>query len=152
MYIDTLHCLRNAVGRKRSEKWRTNIWFLIHNNAPAHRSFLVKDFLAKNNVTTLEHSQYSIYLTSADFYLHLDWIKIEGISLLWWSWRHSECDGTSEKAFRKWLPKMFPKSFQSLAAVYSCTRGLFRRNGNVWKLQYTNAYMFCLPRRARIEI
>ena len=75
MYIDTLHCLRNAVGRKRSEKWRTNIWFLFRYNAPAHWSFLVKDFLAKNNVTTLGHSQYSIYLISADFYLHLDWNK-----------------------------------------------------------------------------
>jgi transposase len=28
--------------------------FLLHDNAPAHRSVLVKDFLAKTNVTTLE--------------------------------------------------------------------------------------------------
>jgi hypothetical protein len=75
MYIDTLRCLRNAVGRKRLEKWRTNSWFLFHYNDPAHWSFLVKDFLTNNNVTTLEHSQYSIYPTSADFYLYLDWNK-----------------------------------------------------------------------------
>jgi hypothetical protein len=31
----------------------------------------VKDFLAKNNVTTLEHSLYSFDLASADFYLFL---------------------------------------------------------------------------------
>jgi hypothetical protein len=31
-----------------------NSWFLLHNNAPAHRSVLVKDFLAKNNVTVME--------------------------------------------------------------------------------------------------
>jgi len=30
---------------------------------------LVKGFLAKNNVTTLEHTPYSSYLAPADFYL-----------------------------------------------------------------------------------
>jgi hypothetical protein len=60
MYIDTLRCLRKAIRRKSPEKWRTNSWFLLHDNAPAHRSILEKDFLAKNNVTTLEHPQYSI--------------------------------------------------------------------------------------------
>jgi hypothetical protein len=43
----------------RLEKWRTNSWFLLHDSAPAHRSVLVNDFLAKNNVTTLEHPLYS---------------------------------------------------------------------------------------------
>jgi len=152
MYIDTLHCLRNAVGRKRSEKWRTNIWFLFRYNAPAHWSFLVKDFLAKNNVTTLGHSQYSIYLISADFYLHLDWNKNWrdlAVVMILTSFRMRR---NIWKGFQKMASKNVSKIFQSLEAVYSCTRGLFRRNGNVWKLQYTNAYMFCLPRRARIEI
>ena len=45
--------LRDAARRKRSEKLRTNSWFLLHDNAPAHRSVLIKDFPAKNNVTTL---------------------------------------------------------------------------------------------------
>jgi len=42
---------------------------LIHDNAPAHQSGFVKDFFAKNNVTTLEHSQNSPDLVPADFYL-----------------------------------------------------------------------------------
>ena len=42
---------------------------LIHNNAPAHQSVFVKDFLAKNNVTTLEHSQNSPDLVPTDFCL-----------------------------------------------------------------------------------
>jgi hypothetical protein len=45
----------DAVSRKDREKWRTNKWFILHDNAPAHRSVLVKDFLARNNVTTLKH-------------------------------------------------------------------------------------------------
>ena len=38
-------------------------------NAPAHRSVSVKDLLAKNNVTTLDHPPYSSCLFPADFYL-----------------------------------------------------------------------------------
>ena len=41
----------------------------LSHNAPAHRSVLVKDFLAKNNVTTLEYTPYSPDLAAADFYL-----------------------------------------------------------------------------------
>ena len=43
--------------------------FLPHDNAPAHRSVLVKGFLAKNNVATLEHFPFSPRLARADFYL-----------------------------------------------------------------------------------
>jgi hypothetical protein len=47
-----------------------NCWFPLHDNAPAHRSVLAKDFfLAKNNVTTVEHSPHSPDLTPSDFYL-----------------------------------------------------------------------------------
>ena len=62
MHMDILRRLRDAVRRKRPEKWRTN-------NAPAHRSVLVRDFLENNNVTTLEHPPYARDLVSADFYL-----------------------------------------------------------------------------------
>ena len=69
MYMDILRRPRDAVRRKRPEKWRTNSRFLLHHNAPAHRSVLVRDFLAKNNVTTLEHPPYARDLASADCYL-----------------------------------------------------------------------------------
>jgi hypothetical protein len=69
MYMDFLRRPRDAVGRKRPEKWRTNSRFLLQHNAPAHRSVLVRDFLAKSNVTTPEHPPYPRDLASADFYL-----------------------------------------------------------------------------------
>jgi len=69
MYIDILRRLRDAVIRKRPQKLRTNIWFLLHDNAPTHRSVLVRDILAKNNMTKLEPSPYSPDRTSADFHL-----------------------------------------------------------------------------------
>ena len=71
MYVDTLRRLRSAVRRKRPEKWRTNNWFLPHDNAPAHRPVLDKDFLAKNNVTTLEYPPHSANLAPADPFLFL---------------------------------------------------------------------------------
>jgi len=59
----------DAVRRKRPEKWGTNSWFLLHDYAPAHQSVLIKGFLAKNIVTTLEHPPYSPDLVTANFYL-----------------------------------------------------------------------------------
>jgi hypothetical protein len=67
MYIDILRRLRDAVKKKRLEKWTANSWFLLHDNAPAQRSVFVKDFLTKNNVTTLEHPTYSPHMVAADF-------------------------------------------------------------------------------------
>ena len=67
----TLRRIRIAVRKINLEKQRTNAWFLLHDNAPAHRSVLVKDFLAKNNVTTLEHPPHSPDLVPAEFYLFL---------------------------------------------------------------------------------
>jgi len=44
-------------------------WFFLQNHAPAHWLVLVKDFLAKNNVTALELPPYCPDLAPADFYL-----------------------------------------------------------------------------------
>ncbi|GBN04599.1 hypothetical protein AVEN_148590-1 [Araneus ventricosus] len=69
LYLEILERLRDAIRRKRSEKWATNDWFLLHDNAPPHRALIVKKYLARHSVTTLEHSPYSPYLAPADFYL-----------------------------------------------------------------------------------
>jgi hypothetical protein len=68
MYIDIFRYIRDTVRRKHSKKWRTNGWCFLHDNAPAHRSVFVNDFLAKNNVTTLQHPPHSPDLAPADFY------------------------------------------------------------------------------------
>jgi len=65
MYIDILRRLKAAVRRKDNTKWRTDSWFLFHDNAPAHRLLLVKDFLTNSNVTTLKHHPYSPDLGSS---------------------------------------------------------------------------------------
>jgi hypothetical protein len=40
-YTDIIRRLRDAIRRKRPEKWITNSKFVLHNYAPAHRSVLV---------------------------------------------------------------------------------------------------------------
>jgi len=65
MHFGILRRLRHAVRRRRPRKMK-NRRFLLHDNAPAHRSVLVKDFLATNNVSTLQHPP---YLAPANFYL-----------------------------------------------------------------------------------
>jgi hypothetical protein len=67
MYTDIIRRLRSEGNAPK--KWRNNSRFLLHDNAPARWSVLVKDFLAKNNVTTLENPQHSPDLSPADFYV-----------------------------------------------------------------------------------
>ncbi|GBO20057.1 Mariner Mos1 transposase [Araneus ventricosus] len=68
-YPEILKRLRDAIRRKRPEKWATNDWFLSHHNAPSHRALIVKKYLARHSITTLEHPVYSPDLEPAEFYL-----------------------------------------------------------------------------------
>jgi hypothetical protein len=47
----------------------TSFWFLLHYNAPAHRSVLFKNFLTKNIVAILERPPHSFDLASVDMCL-----------------------------------------------------------------------------------
>ncbi|GBM34385.1 hypothetical protein AVEN_219081-1 [Araneus ventricosus] len=69
LYLEILKRLRDAVRRKRPEKWATKDWFLLHDNAPPHRALIMKKYLARHSVTTLEHPPYSPDLAPAVFYL-----------------------------------------------------------------------------------
>jgi len=105
MYIDILRCLRDAVRKKRPEKWRTNSWFLLRDNAPAHRSVLIKNFLAKNNVTTLDLPPYYSDLPPRDFICSLNG-------------RHF-CDGTdiiknATEELKRFLQNGFQECFQHI--------------------------------------
>jgi hypothetical protein len=56
MYIDILRPPRCAVRRKRPGKRSANSWFLLHDNAPAHRSVSANDFLVKEQYDRAEVS------------------------------------------------------------------------------------------------
>ena len=68
-YCDVLRRLRENVRRKRPQKWQSQNLIIHHDNAPAHRSFKVSQFLAKNNMTVVPHPPYSPNLVPCDFFL-----------------------------------------------------------------------------------
>jgi len=61
--------LRAAVRRKRPEAWTNNTWMLHHDNAPAHASLLIREFLTKHETTVVAQPPYSPDLAPADFFL-----------------------------------------------------------------------------------
>jgi hypothetical protein len=87
---------------------------------------LVKDFLAKNSVTTLELPPYSPNLAADDSYL-FPRLKsaLNGRGLGDSPDTINNATEELTKAFAKWLLGMFPPPLQSPAEVCSCTRGLF---------------------------
>ena len=68
-YREVLRRLREAVRRKRRDLWESKNWRLHHDNAPAHSSQLVGDFLAKHGVPLVRQPPYSPGLSPADFWL-----------------------------------------------------------------------------------
>jgi len=68
-YLEVLRRLRESVRQKRPEKWRDGDWILHHDNAPAHTSHLVQQFLAKHGTAKLQQPPYSPDLTPCDFFL-----------------------------------------------------------------------------------
>jgi hypothetical protein len=51
--------LCSSIHRKRPDLWRRKNWLLLHDKSPAHRSVLVQEKLAKQEVTILPQSLYS---------------------------------------------------------------------------------------------
>uniref|UniRef100_A0A672HZ50 Tc1-like transposase DDE domain-containing protein n=1 Tax=Salarias fasciatus TaxID=181472 RepID=A0A672HZ50_SALFA len=68
-YLQVLRRLREAVRLKRPALWDTGVWWLHHDNAPAHRALRVKQFLVKNGMALLPHPPYSSDLAPCDFCL-----------------------------------------------------------------------------------
>jgi len=68
-YVAVLKRLREAVCRKRPQLWTNQNWVLHHDNAPAHSSFLVCNFLVKNETTVVPQPLYSPNLSPTDFLL-----------------------------------------------------------------------------------
>lgn len=68
-YLEVLRRLRDAVRRKRQNLWDCSQWHLHHDNAPAHSSRLVQEFLAKHSITQVPQPPYSPDLAPCDFWL-----------------------------------------------------------------------------------
>jgi transposase len=67
-YLEVTKRLREADRRKRPEGWRNKTWMLHHDNAPAHTSLLIREFLAKHEMTVIPQLPYSLHLAPVDFF------------------------------------------------------------------------------------
>ena len=125
LYIDTFSHLRDVVRRKCPENWRTNWWFLLHDTAPAQRSVFVKNFLAMNNVRTLQHPSYSPDMAAADFYL-FPRLKSALMGQRFCAATYIIKNPMEELiCFYKMASSNVSNTFTVLAEVYNCTRGSF---------------------------
>ncbi|UYV62143.1 hypothetical protein LAZ67_1007985 [Cordylochernes scorpioides] len=68
-YLQVMRNLREAIRQKRPDLWKNKNWLLHYDNAPAHTSLLVRDFLAKNNTLMMPQPPYSPDLAPCDFLL-----------------------------------------------------------------------------------
>ena len=68
-YMEVLKRLRYCVRRMRPELCEGRLWILHHDNAPAYSALIVREFLACNSITVLEHPSYSLDLAPCDFFL-----------------------------------------------------------------------------------
>ena len=68
-YLEVMGRLREAIRQKHTELWKNQLWILHHDNAPAHTSMLVREFLAKNKTVIMPQPPYSPDLAPADFFL-----------------------------------------------------------------------------------
>ena len=68
-YCEVLRWLSENVRRKCPGMWKNGDWLLHHDNVPAHTFLVVREFLTKNNVSTLPHPAYSPDLAPCDFHV-----------------------------------------------------------------------------------
>jgi transposase len=69
VYSKVLRRLHDVVQRTGPEIWTVGSWVLHHNNAPAHTSLSIRQFLAKHSIHTLSQRPYSPDLSFPEFFL-----------------------------------------------------------------------------------
>jgi len=71
LYCEVLKRLREGIRGKPPDKWKKNKWFLHHDNASAHTSLVVRQFLTyvHKNITVIPQCPYSPDLAPWDFFL-----------------------------------------------------------------------------------
>ena len=68
-YLQVQRHFREAIRKKRPDLWKNNSWLLHHDNAPAHTSLLIREFLGENNTVTMPQPPYSADMATCDFFL-----------------------------------------------------------------------------------
>jgi hypothetical protein len=61
--------MREKIQHKYPDKWHNNSWALHHDNALAHTSLIVRQFLVSMKMTFIPHPPYSLDLAPCEFFL-----------------------------------------------------------------------------------
>jgi hypothetical protein len=135
-YLEVLKCLREAEWGKRPEWWRNKTWMLYHDNAPAHTSLLICEFLAKHETTVVLQPPYFPDLAPEGF--PPPQIEI-----------HSERslisdDRRARSKFAmgpmRYPTKRIPELEKTLESVYRQWRGVLRRRQVLLSCKLINKY------------
>ena len=68
-YLGVLDRLWERIGRVRPEYPAGKQLFLLHDNAPPHKTKKVNEFLMKKRISLINHPPYSPYLSPCDYFL-----------------------------------------------------------------------------------
>ena len=69
VYLQIVQRLRDAVCRRRPQVWRTRNWALLQDNAPAHNSNPVQNYLQQHQISLVPHPGYSPDISPPDYWL-----------------------------------------------------------------------------------
>jgi len=108
-YCEVLRRMTENVRCKWPEMWKNGDWLLHRDNAPAHTSLVVREFLTKNNMTTVPHPAYSPDQAPCDFYV------FPKMKLRFKGWRFvltEEIQAESQQVLNTLTPADFNECFQ----------------------------------------
>jgi len=116
-YCEVLRRMRENVRCKRPEMWKNGDWLLHHDNAPAHTLLVVREFLTKNNMTTVPHPAYSPDLALCDFYVFPKMkLRLKG----WHFVSIKEIPAESQQVLNMLTPTDFNECFQKWQIGWDC--------------------------------
>ena len=122
--------------RKRPDMWKNGDWLLDHDSAPAHTSLVVREFLTKNNMTTIPLPAYSPDPGPCDFYVFAK-MKLQLIRQCFVSIEESQAEW--QQALNTLTPADFNEFFQKWQNCWDhCIQDqgdYFEGDGGNWDLK-----------------
>lgn len=124
-YLGVLKRLWDRIHRVRPEYKEVGSWFLLHDNAPSHKVLIVREFLDKKSIITLDHPPYSPDLSPCDFWLFPKLKLWRGSPTKYDSYHPEGFDRHPQGYSGPRVPDMLRQILWSLTTLYWLRGGLF---------------------------
>jgi len=129
--------LLKQIPRVRSAAFCSPRFFLLHDNAPAHKAASVCQFLIQRNVTTFHHPLYSPELSPPDYFLFPKLkMKLKGLHFA----DVAEIQEAVTDKLKKVQKERFLAAFQKL---YDHTKACIYANGAYFELKKVYVFLIC---------